>query len=114
VWIRQQHRELPLPSGDPFDLDDNTPPYLHHLPARGEFYLTSDSACQTWTRMNWSKSWAQRPEVIPHIPESEPEQFRTTAHQMGGKMLFPGKQRDRKGPSTRNAGATGTSPTGST
>jgi Family of unknown function (DUF6994) len=72
--------------------DDTTPgAYLHHQSARGEFHLTSDSACQTWTRIGWSKSWTQRPEVIPHIPESELEQFLTTAHQIGGKMLFPGK-----------------------
>jgi hypothetical protein len=41
--LRAYHKLLwskPLPSGDPFDLDDTTPPFLHHLSSRGEFYLT--------------------------------------------------------------------------
>jgi len=74
----------PLPSGDPFDLDDTTPDaYLHHLSARGEFYLTSDSACQTWT------GWQRMRRITEQVPESDREQFLTIAHQIGGKMLFP-------------------------
>ena len=96
--LRAYHKLLwskPLPGGDLFDLDDITPPYLRHRSSRGEFYLTSDSASPTWIR--WSQvKWPQKLEVIPHIPESVLEQFRTTARQMGGKMLFPGKQIDRK------------------
>lgn len=92
--LRAYHKLLwskPLPSGDPFDLDDTTPPYLHHLSAaRGEFYLTSDSAMPTWIR------WQRMADVIRLIPESEREQFRTVANQIGGKMLFPGRQIDDK------------------
>jgi hypothetical protein len=91
--LRKYHKLLwskPLPSGEPFDLDDSTPPYLHHSSPRGEFYLTSDSAIPTWTK------WARMTKVIASIPESEREQFRTLAGQMGGKVLFPGRQIDGK------------------
>src|SRR3954470_19946378 len=64
----------PLPSGDPFDLDETTPgAYLHHRSARGEFFLTSDTAVPTWTR------WERMTEVIATIPESERDHFRTLA-----------------------------------
>jgi hypothetical protein len=35
-------------------------------------------------------------EVIPFIPESQWEQFDTVTYQMGGLMLFPGRQMDGK------------------
>jgi hypothetical protein len=92
--LKAYHKLLwskPLPSGDPFDLDDTKPgAYLHHLSSRGEFYITSDSASPTWI------SWRQMADIILLIPESERKQFRTVAHQMGGKMLFPGRQIDGK------------------
>jgi hypothetical protein len=87
--LRRFHKLLwskPLPSGDPFDLDDATPPYLHHSSPRGEFYLTSDSAIPTWTR------WARMTKVLASIPESERERFRTVAGQMGGRIVFPGRR----------------------
>ena len=88
--LKAYHRLLwskPLPSGDRFDLDDTTQgAYLHHLSARGEFYLTSDSAMPTWIK------WQRMRRITALIPESEREQFRTMAHQIGGKMLFPGRQ----------------------
>ena len=34
--------------------------------------------------------------MIPRIPESDRVQFRTIANRIGGKLLFPGKQRNRK------------------
>jgi hypothetical protein len=91
--LRAYHKLLwskPLPSGDPFDLDDTkSGAYLHHLSARGEFYLTSDSM-QTWT------SWQRMRKITEQVPESEREQFLTIAHQIGGKMLFPGRPIDGK------------------
>jgi hypothetical protein len=92
--LRTYHKLLwskPLPSGDPFELDDSIPlPHLLHLSSRGEFYLTSDSVMQTWTR------WRRMRRITEQVPESEREQFLTIAHQIGGKMLFPGKEIDRK------------------
>ena len=75
-----------------FELDVITTyrPFLHHLSSRGEFYLTSDSVMPTWIH------WKRTAELIPLIPASELEQFRTIAHQIGGKLVFPGKQIDRK------------------
>jgi hypothetical protein len=87
--LREYHKLLwskPLPSEDVFDLDDTTPDvYLHHRSARGEFRLTSDAAVQTWTK--WKRN--RITSVLEPIPESEREQFRTLAGQMGGRMLFP-------------------------
>lgn len=83
--LRAYHKLLwskPLPSGDPFDSDDTESGYLHHLSARGEFYLTSDSVIQTWTR------WQRMRKMTEQVPESEREQFLTTAHQIGDEMLF--------------------------
>ena len=54
--------------------------------SRGEFYLTSDAATPTWIR------WKRTSHLIPHISESERERFDTVTYQMGGMMLFPGKQ----------------------
>jgi hypothetical protein len=88
--LKAYHKLLwskPLPSGDPFDLDDTKPgDYLHHLSARGEFTLTSDSAVQTWSRPG---KWPEMQGVIAQIPEQEKERFLTVAHQIGGKVMFP-------------------------
>jgi hypothetical protein len=96
--LRRYHKLLwskPLPSGDRdrFDLDATKPgAYLHHLSPRGEFYLGSDAAMPTWTE--WKRSQIRK--VTEQIPESEREQFRTISYQMGGMMLFPNRQIDRK------------------
>jgi len=88
--LRRYHELLwskPLPNGDPFDLDESKPlPHLHHLSARGEFDLTSDSAMQTWSR---SGAWPEIQAVIAQIPIQEREHFLTVAHQIGGKVMFP-------------------------
>ena len=91
--LKAYHKLLwskPLPSGDPF-LDDTEPDaYLHHLSARGEFYLTSDAAIPTFIR------YLRMAKVVPLIPESERDQFDTITYQMGGMMLFPGNKIERK------------------
>lgn len=92
--LKRYHKLLwskPLPSGDPFELDDTTPgAYLHHSSSRGEFYLASDSAMPTWTR------WRRMTKLLSPIPEPEREQFRTLAYQMGGMMIFPSRRIDGK------------------
>jgi hypothetical protein len=88
--LRAYHKLLwskPLPTGDPFELDDSKPlPRLHHVSSRGEFDLTSDSAVQTWSRPG---VWPKMQAVIAQIPEPEKEHFLTVAHQIGGKVIFP-------------------------
>ena len=61
-------------------------PFLHHRSSLGEFFLTSDSVMPTWGH------WKRTADLISHIPASELEQFRTIAHQIGGKLVFPGMQ----------------------
>ncbi len=88
--LRAYHKLLwskPLPNGDPFDLDDSKPlPHLHHLSARGEFDLTSDSAMQTWIK------WDRMRRITDGIEKSEREDFLTIAHRIGGKVMFPGRE----------------------
>ena len=92
--LRAYHKLLwskPLPSGHIFELEVITTyrSFLHHLSSRGEFYLTSDSAMQTWTGSGWQR---QMRRITEQVRDSELEEFLTIAHQIGGKMLFPGMQ----------------------
>lgn len=88
--LKAYHKLLwskPLPSGDPFDLDDTKAgAYLHHLSSRGEFRLSSDSAVQTWSR---PEAWPKMQSVIAQIPQQEKDHFLTVAHQIGGRVVFP-------------------------
>jgi Family of unknown function (DUF6994) len=89
--LREYHKRLwskPLPSGHVFELEVIYTHrfFLHHLSSRGEFYLTSDSAMQTWSR---PEKWPEMQAVIAQIPEQEIERFLTVAHQIGGKVMFP-------------------------
>jgi hypothetical protein len=92
--LRNYHRLLwskPLPSGEFFDLSDTTRGvYLHHRSASGEFLLSSDSVMQTFLR------WPALKSITGQLPESENEAFMTIAYTIGGMMVFPGNQVDRK------------------
>jgi hypothetical protein len=93
--LRRYHRLLwskPLPSGAPFDLSDTTPRvYLHHRSTRlGEFFLSSDSVMQTFTR------WLSLRPITEQLPASANEEFQTITYTIGGMMVFPGNQIARK------------------
>jgi hypothetical protein len=92
--LRRYHRLLrskPLPSGAFFDLPDTTPGvYLHHRSSLGEFFLSSDSVIPTFTR------WQSLKPITEQFPKQENEAFRTIAYTIGGMMVFPGNQIDRK------------------
>ena len=92
--LRQYHLHLwskPLPSGRPFQLDDNAPGvYLHHRSDIGEFFLSSDSVIPTFTR------WVSLRHIIELFPEAENEAFRAIGYTMGGMMIFPGNRIDGK------------------
>ena len=92
--LRRYHQLLwskPLPNGAPFDLDVTTPPaYLHHVSELGEFWLTSDAVIPTFTR------WRILKHITEQIPEAENEAFRTLGYTIGGMMVFPGNQVDRR------------------
>jgi hypothetical protein len=82
----------PLPGGPPFQLDITTPPpmYLHHHSRLGEFWLASDTVIPTFT------GWSRLKYITEQIPEAENEAFGTIGYTIGGMIVFPGNQVDRK------------------
>jgi hypothetical protein len=92
--LRLYHRLLwskPLPGGASFDLSDKTPgKYLHHCSSLGEFFLSSDSVIPTFTK------WQKLRLITEQFPEQENEAFLTIAYTIGGMMIFPSNQIDRK------------------
>ncbi|CAM3468403.1 DUF6994 domain-containing protein [Occultella aeris] len=92
--LRRYHRMLwskPLPSGAVFDLVETTPHvYLHHRSSLGEFFLSSDSVMQTFTR------WIALKHITTQLPEEQNEYFRTIGYTIGAMMLFPGNRVDGK------------------
>ena len=92
--LRRYHQLLwskPLPSGAPFELDVTTPgTYLRHLSELGEFGLSSDAVIPSFSRAPELKH------IIDQIPEAETEAFDGIGYTIGGMMVFPGYQVDRK------------------
>ena len=92
--LRRFHKLLwskPLPSRVQFDLSDTSPGiYLHHQSELGEFSLSSDSVIPTFDY------WQVPPPYLAHIPEAELEDFTRISYTMGGMMVFPSDQIDRK------------------
>jgi hypothetical protein len=92
--LRRYHQLLwskPLPSGALFDLDVTTPgTYLHHHSELGEFDLSSDTVIHTFS------GWPKLRHIIDQIPEEETEAFNRIGYTIGGMMVFPGFQVDRK------------------
>lgn len=76
--LRRYHRLLwskPLPSGASFNLSETTRGvYLHHSSGLGEFFLSSDSVMQTFTR------WPALKPITEQLPEPENDAFRTIAY----------------------------------
>jgi Family of unknown function (DUF6994) len=91
--LRRYHQLLwskPLPGGVPFVLDITTPRYLHHLSELGEFWLSSDTVIPSFSR------WLRMAHLIDQIPEVEREEFNRIGYTIGGMMIFPANQVDRK------------------
>lgn len=90
--LRRYHQLLwskPLPGGQLFHLNANVPGvYLHHRSALGEFFLSSDSVIQTFTR------WAALRSITEQCSDAENEAFRTISYTIGGMMVFPGNRVD--------------------
>jgi hypothetical protein len=91
--LRRYHKRLwskPLPSGAMFELVDTTSRvYLHHRSPLGEFRLASDTVVPSF----------RKERRISHILEQIPEaivSFNAIAYTIGGMMLFPGNQVDRR------------------
>lgn len=82
----------PLPSGEQFQLTPRTrkPYVLLHNSSLGDFYLTSDSVLPTFTR---------RPDmqaIIRQIPPADVIALDTITYTIGGMILWPANQIDRK------------------
>lgn len=77
-----------LPSGVVFDLVYRKAPfYLHHCSDLGEFCLSSDAVIPTFR-------WASR--IKEMVPNEELSDFIAIGYTIGGMMLFPAVQIDRK------------------
>ncbi len=92
--LRRYHRQLwskPLPNGAVFDLADTTPRvYLHHRSQLGEFWLSSDAVIPSFVK---ERRLAQ---VFEEIPGEQIDAFRRVGYTIGGMMIFPGNQIDRR------------------
>lgn len=92
--LRRYHKLLwskALPDGRLFDLrDDVRGVYLHHCSDLGEFWLSSDSVINTFTRWGFA---ATHPELVT---AQENDEFITIAYTIGGMLIFPGTSINRQ------------------
>ena len=92
--LRRYHKRLwskKLPKGTFFELDDTNPKiYLHHKSEIGEFYLSSDAVVPTFYKD------LKISHIINQISVAELDAFYSIGYTMGGMMVFPGNQIDRK------------------
>jgi hypothetical protein len=92
--LRRYHRQLwskPLPTGAVFELVDTTPRvYLHHRSQLGEFWLSSDAVIPSFVKER------RIAHILDELPVEAVGAFRTAGYTIGGMMIFPGNQVDRK------------------
>lgn len=92
--LRKYHQALwskVLPSGRYFALSISEPgAYLYHDSKIGVHSLSSDSIAPTFTR------WESMKHITEKLDESENEAFRHLSSTIGGRLVFPAKQVDRK------------------
>ena len=91
--LRKFHRKLwskDLPSGKSFDLDLTVPKLLHHKSELGEFILSSDSICHTYSTTKKMK------EIVDQVATTEINHFFKTASTIGGYIIFPANRVDNK------------------
>jgi hypothetical protein len=92
--LRRYHRLLwskPLPSGSIFTLNEvDRGAYLRHTSVLGDFALSSDAVIPSFRKQRGLAA------IISRIPTDEWESFLALGYTMGGMMLFPANQVDRK------------------
>lgn len=92
--LRRYHKFLwskPLPGGADFDLDDTRrDAYLYHGSTPNPVFVSSDAVIPSFTRWGFA---AAHPELCT---AEENEAFMTIGYTIGGMMVFPGNQIDRK------------------
>ena len=88
LWSKQ------LPNGKVFSLSaKQTPPYyLHHNSDIGEFWLSSDGILHTYSK------WTNGPMagIVNSLPRTDIDAFYDLASTIGGYIIFPAAQIDRK------------------
>jgi hypothetical protein len=92
-----------LPSGRPFHLTPRAlKPYaLVHESDLGHFYLTSDAVLATFTRRSDMQA------IISQLPPAEIAALNTITYTIGGMVLWPGNQINRKWTINQARGCTG-------
>lgn len=92
--LRRYHKILwskPLPRGALFTLDDTQRgAYLYHCSDLGEFWLGSDAVMQTFIR------WPEMRHITEQLSPAENDEFYALGYTIGGMMVFPGNQIDRR------------------
>ena len=92
--LRSYHKLLwskPLPNGMYFGLDDTKfNCYLYHKSELGEFFLSSDTATHTYSRL------ASTAHIISQISEDETAVFRSLGYTIGSMIIFPSNRVDGK------------------
>ena len=84
--LRKYHQILwskELPSKDSFELDLSIPKYLHHESDLGNFILSSDSICHTYSNLKNMK------EIISGLSKEELTTFYSLASTIGAYIIFP-------------------------
>ena len=91
--LRKYHKILwskPLPDGRMFELDLDTPKLLHHKSDIGEFFLSSDAIGHTY------KNVKKMSHILDQLQPGELDSFFHLCTTIGGFIIFPSKQINRK------------------
>ena len=91
--LRKYHQILwskPLPNRKEFLLDLDTPKLLHHESELGEFYLSSDQICNTYSNVG------KMSHIIQQVPDDELDYFSSIRATIAGHAIFPAKRIDNK------------------
>ena len=91
--LRKYHQILwskLLPDGRMFELDLDTPKLLHHKSDIGEFFLSSDAIGHTY------KNVKKMSHILDQLQPGELDSFFNLCTTIGGFIIFPSKQVNRK------------------
>ena len=93
--LKEYHKFLwskGLPNGEEFDLHDNhsVPLRLYHKSELGKFILSSDSLGHTY------RKWKRMSHIINKIQKSEMNDFFSICSTIGGYIIFPANQIEKK------------------
>ena len=75
-----------MPNGIRFELDTNTKQLLHHKSSLGEFYLSSDSICNTYSKAK------NMQDIVKNISPDEIDKFYKLCSTVGAYIIYPSKK----------------------